>query len=351
MNTQITTAAAPMMETLPPEAQLMQMVGGAFVSQAIYVAAKLGLADLLAKEPKTVKDLAEKTGTHERSLYRVLRTLASVGAFREAAPKTFANTPATELLRSDIPNSLRDMTVWMGEEAHWRVYGEMLHSVKTGKAAWEKVYAMEVFPYLFEENRDLGEIFNHAMTSFSHITIPAILEACDFTGAKTVADVAGGHGHLLAAVLRKNPHLEGVLFDLPVVLEGAPALLKKEAVDERTEIVAGDFFERVSVKADVYMLKHIIHDWDDERSIKILQNIAAEMNDDGKVLIFETVISDGNEPHFGKIMDLEMMVSPGGIERTEEEYREILAATGLRLNRVIPTKSPVSIVEAVKARH
>ena len=349
MNTQNNIAAAPMLESLPPEAQLMQMVGGAFVSQAIYVAAKLGLADLVAEEPKKVKDLAEKTGAHERSLYRVLRTLASVGAFREVAPKTFANTPVTEPLRSDIPNSLRDMTVWMGEEAHWRVYGEMLYSVKTGKVAWEKVHGMEPFPYLFEENRELGEIFNRAMTSFSHLTIPAILEAYDFSDAKTVADIAGGHGHLLAAVLQKNPHLKGILFDVPVVLEGAPALLEKEEVSERTETIAGDFFAEISVKADVYLLKHIIHDWDDERSIKILQNIAAQMKDDGKVLILETVIPDGNDPHFGKIMDLEMMVSPGGVERTEEEYREILEASGLRLNRVIPTKSPLSIVEAVKA--
>lgn len=333
---------------MPPEAQLMQMVGACFISQAIYVAAKLGVADYLAEKPQTVKYLAEKTGTHERSLYRILRSLAGAGAFREVEPKVFANTPITETLRSNIPNSLRDMTVWMGEEAHWRVYGEMLHSVKTGEVAWSKVHGKEAFPYLFEENRELGEIFDRAMTSFSHTTIPAILNAYDFSAAKTVADIAGGHGHLLAAVLNKNPHLNGVLFDMPVVLEGAPALLEKESVSERAEIVKGDFFAEIPVKADVYMLKHIIHDWDDARSVRILQNLASVMNADSRVLILDMVIPDGNEPHFGKILDLEMMVSPGGVERTETEFRELLEEAGLKLARIIPTASPLSIVEAIK---
>jgi hypothetical protein len=348
MNTQ-TSAATSMQQAMPPEIQLMQLVGGAFLSQAVYVAAKLGLADLLAGEPQTTKHLAEKTATHERSLYRVLRTLAMTGTFRETAPRIFANTPVSETLRTDAPGSLRDMTIWMGEEAHWRVYGEMLESVRTGKSAWTKVHGAEPFPYLFEQNRELGEIFDRAMTSFSHTTIPAILEAYDFSGAKTVADIAGGHGHLLAAVLSANPAIErGVLFDAPVVLEKAPALLSRENVRERAEIIAGDFFNEVAVAADVYMLKHIIHDWDDERSTLILKNIARSMNDTAKILILETVIETGNEPHFGKIMDLEMMVSPGGVERTAQEYAELLAGSGLKLSRIIPTRSPLSIVEAVK---
>ncbi len=176
MNMQTKNAAA-MQTVMPPEAQLMQMVGACFISKAIYVAAKLGLADLLVEKPQTVEYLAGKTGTHVRSLYRVLRSPAGAGAFREVEPKVFANTPLTETLRSDIPNSLRDMTVWMGEEAHWRVYGEMLHSVKTGEVAGTKVHGKEAFQYLFEENRELGEIFDRAMTRFSHTTIPAILEA------------------------------------------------------------------------------------------------------------------------------------------------------------------------------
>lgn len=331
----------------PPEVQLMQIAGGCFLSQAIYVAAKLGLADLIKDQPQSVKALAQRTATHERSLYRVLRTLASVGAFREISREVFANTPVSDTLRSDAPNSLRDVTVWMGEEKHWQVYGGMLHSVRTGEAACVYVHGAEIFPY-FEENRELAEIFNRAMTSFSHTTIPAILQVADFSNAATVVDVAGGYGHLLAAVLQKNPHLRGVLFDMSSVVAGAPALLEKEGVAEKVEIVKGNFFESVPAKADVYMLKHIIHDWDDARSIKILQNVAQAMNPDGRVLILETVIPEDNEPHFGKIMDMEMLVTPGGVERTESEYRELLAAAGLKLSRIVPTASMISIVEAVK---
>ena len=162
MNNSANTATAP---ALPPEAQLTQLVAGCFLSQAVYVAAKLGIADLLADGPKTANYLAEKTATDERSLYRVLRALSSVGAFAEDGDKTFANTPMTETLRSDYPTSTRDITIWMGEEPHWRVYGEMLHSVKTGKPAWDKVHDESVFPYLFETNKELGEIFNRATTS------------------------------------------------------------------------------------------------------------------------------------------------------------------------------------------
>jgi hypothetical protein len=346
MNTQTNTATV-MMPEMPPEAQLMQIVGGCFISQTVYVAAKLGLADLVKDSPQTVKYLAERTETHERSLYRVLRTLASVGIFREVESKVFAQTPVSETLRSDIPNSLRDMTVWMGEEEHWRVYGEMLYTVKTGKAAWRKVHGTEVFPY-FEQNRELAGIFNRAMTSHSHAAVPAIIEAYDFSDAKKLVDVAGGYGHLLAGVLQANPNVKGVLFDLPSVTEGASDLLETQGVAERTEIVEGDFFESIPVQAEVYMLKHIIHDWDDERSVKILKNIHSVMSDDSKVLILETVITDGNEPHFGKVIDMEMLVSPGGIERTAEEYSDLLTQAGLKLSRIIPTNSYLSVVEAVK---
>jgi hypothetical protein len=338
-----------MKEQLPPEVQMMQALGACYISQAAYVAAKLGVADLLAVTPKHVAELAAASATDERSLYRVLRTLAMVGIFRETEPKVFANTPISETLRSDAPNSLRDTAIWIGEEPHWRVYGHMLYSVRTGKAAWKHVHGQDVVPYLFETNRELGDIFNRAMRSFSGTTIPAILEAYDFSGIGVLADVAGGYGHLLAAVLNRYPQMKGVLFDVPYVLEGAPALLEKEGVADRVELVTGDFYESVPVTADTYMLKHIIHDWYDEQNVLILKNIRASMPDDGKILIIDTVIPEGNEPHFGKILDLEMLVSPGGVERTEREFRELLAASGLRLSRIVPTKSFVSIVEAVKA--
>ncbi|MBO0723709.1 MAG: methyltransferase [Blastocatellia bacterium] len=338
-----------MKEQLPPETQLMQTLGACFISQAAYVAAKLGIADLLAESPKPVAELAAASETDERSLYRVLRTLAMTGIFRETEKKVFENTPVSETLRSSVPNSLREMAIWLGEEPHWRVYGEMLYSVRTGKAAWKHVHGQDVFPHLFETDRELGDIFNRAMTSYSSTTIPAIVEAYDFSGVGVLADVAGGYGHLLAAVLKEYPKMKGVLFDLPFVLEGAPALLEKEGVADRVELVRGDFCDRVPVTADVYLLKHVIHDWYDEKNTTILKNIRASMPDDGRILIIDAVVPEGNEHHFGKVIDLEMLVSPGGVERTESEFRELLAASGLKLNRVTPTRSIISIVEAVKA--
>ncbi len=347
MNTQTQTPTA-LPAKIPPQTQLMQLVCGSFISQTVYVAAKLGIADLLAKESQSAAKLAQKTGTHERSLYRLLRTLASVGVFREIEPKFFENTPVSETLLSDTPGSLRDLTIWMGEEPHWRVYGNMLHSVKTGKAAWSAVHGEDVFPYLFQTNRELGAIFNRAMTSLSGQTIPAINAAYDFAEVNVLADIAGGYGHLLAGIMKNYPQMHGVLFDLMPVCEEGENYLEKANLAERIETVSGNFFEKVPVKADVYLLKHIIHDWNDEECITILKNIKAEMPDDAKILILDAVIPEGDEPHFGKIMDMEMLVSPGGIERTAEEFEKLLADSGLKLNRIIPTQSMISIVEAIK---
>jgi hypothetical protein len=342
-------AAVPAPQELPTEAVLGQIVMGAFTSQAVYVAAKLGIADLVKENPLSVAELAAATGTNAAALYRVLRALASLGVFTETAPKTFGLTPFAEPLLSNRAGSMRDMAIWIGEEPHWRVYGEMLHSVRTGETAFGRVHGEEVFPYLFQTNRALGDIFNRAMTSFSSSVAPAIAQAYETTGAETLVDIAGGHGLLLAAFLKANPNLKGVLFDVPTVIEGAGETLESEGVAARVETATGDFFRSVPAGGDLYMMKHIIHDWDDERSLEILKNIRSAMNENGKVLIVEMVIKEGDEPDFSKIMDLEMLVTPGGVERTADEYRELLARAGLRLTRIIPTASPYSIVEAVKA--
>jgi hypothetical protein len=341
--------AAALAPETPNEAVLGQIVMGAFASQAVYVAAKLGIADLLKDNPRPVAELAAETGTNAAALYRVLRALASIGVFAETEPKTFALTPFAEPLLSDCAGSMRDMAIWIGEEAHWRVYGEMLYSVQTGKTAWARVHGEEVFPYLFQTNRELGDIFNRAMTSFSSNVAPAVAQAYDTSDIGTLIDIAGGQGLLLSAFLKANPNLKGVLFDLPMVIEGAGAVLAGEGVAGRVDAVTGDFFESVPAGGDAYMMKHIIHDWDDERSLAILKNIHSAMNENGRVLIVEMVVKEANEPDFSKIMDLEMLVSPGGVERTAEEYRELLAQAGFRLTRIVPTASPYSIVEAVKA--
>ena len=342
-------AAAAALNTLPADAQLMQLLSGAFIAPAIYTAAKLGLADLLVDRPKTAAELAAETETDERSLYRLLRSLASVGAFDEVAPKTFANTPVTETLRTDAPRSTRDMVIWTCDPDHWKVYGDLLYSVRTGKPAWDNVHGEPVFPYLFNSNKELGDIFNRAMTSYSHQAIGPVLASYDFSGAKTIADIAGGYGHLLAAVLAANPDAKGVLFDLPSVLTGAPQMLDSYGVADRVELVEGDFFSEVPVVADIYMLKHIIHDWYDDRNQTILRNIRANMPDDGKVLIIEAVVPEGNEPHFSKIIDLEMLMAPGGVERTPTEFNELLSNSGFKLKRIVPTPGMMSIVEAIKS--
>lgn len=347
MNGQENEATQGLQAAPPPEAMLLQISFGALLSQALYVAARLGVADLLAEKPLHTSELAAATRTQERPLYRVLRSLASLGVFSEVEPKVFALTPAASLLRSDAPNSMRNGIIFMGEEWHWRVWGNMMSSLQTGKPAWGAVHGAEVFEY-FAANQEHYEIFNRAMTDMSVSTAPSVVEAYDFSGIERLADIAGGHGFLLSQVLKANPKMKGILFDVPAVIAGAAALLEKEGVAARVETASGNFFESVPAGADAYMMKHIIHDWNDEDSTRILRNINAVMKPEGRVLIVETVVPEGSEPHYSKLLDLEMLVSPGGMERTAEEYRELLASAGLRLNRIVPTKSPFSIVEAVR---
>jgi hypothetical protein len=331
----------------PPAAVLTQMAFAALLTQALYVAAKLGIADLLAGGPRPVAELAAETETHERSLYRVLRSLAGAGVFAEVAPRTFGLTPLAGPLRADAPGSVRNGMIFMGEPWHFNVWSNMMHSVRTGKTAWGRTHGAEVFEY-FAANPGHAEIFNGAMTDMSVGTAPVVVEAYDFSPFGTLADIAGGHGYLLAQILKANPNLSGILFDVPPVIEGAAAMLEREGVSERVERVAGDFFASVP-RADAYIMKHIIHDWDDERAGLILRNINEAMGPAGRVLIVETIVPEGNEPHYSKLLDLEMLTSPGGVERTAEEYAALLAAAGLKLSRILPTPSPFSIVEGVRA--
>jgi len=341
-------AATKTIQPPPPAAFLTELAFGMKMTQALYVAAKLGIADLLASEPRSISQLAAATSSSERSLYRVLRSLAAVGIFRETDPRVFELTPYADALRSDTPNSFRNGAIFMGEEWLWKVMGQMLYSVKTGKPAWAHVHGSEAFAYL-AENPDHFEIFNRAMTDMSVAAAPSIVEAYDFSEFATIVDIAGGHGYLLAQILKATPNLRGLLFDVEPVITGAKALLEREGVSERAELIAGNFFESVPAVADAYIMKHIIHDWDDEQSIKILRNITAAMPARAKLLIVEMVVPEGNEPHMSKLMDLSMLVLPGGVERTEAEYHALLAEAGLRLDRIIPTESFLSILEVVKA--
>jgi hypothetical protein len=337
----------PEAEAPPPQAVLTQMAFGALLTQALYVAARLRIADLLAAGPRPVAELSAETETHERSLYRVLRSLAGAGVFAEVAPKTFGLTPLAEPLRADVPGSMRNGLIFMGEQWHFNVWANMMHSVRTGEPAWGQTHGAEVFEY-FAANPEHAEIFNGAMTDMSVAEAPNIVASYDFGKFGTLADIAGGHGYLLSQILKANPKLSGVLFDVGPVVEGAAALLAREGVAHRVERVAGDFFRSVP-RADAYIMKHIIHDWDDERAALILRNINRAMGDEARVLIVETIVPEGNGPHYSKALDLEMLVSPGGVERTAGEYAALLSDAGLRLSRIVPTRSAFSIVEAVRA--
>lgn len=325
----------------PPEAVLTQILLGSLASQTLYVAAKLAIADLLVDGPKHVYELATLADADAPALYRVLRALASLGIFEERDNKVFALTPTAELLRSGVPNSLRDVAIFWGEDWHWDVWGKILHSVRTGKSAWSEIHGDEVFEY-FARNKEAGQIFDRAMTSFSSVATKAVLEAYDFSDIETLVDIAGGQGRLLNGVLEQYPSMRGVLFDLPHVIKNAQR-------SDRCEYVTGDFFVSVPTGADAYIMKHIIHDWDDNRALTILKNIRRAMNPGGRVLVVESVIADGNGQDFGKLLDIEMLVSPGGKERTAAEYEELFRRAGLRLTRIVPTKSPYSVIEAVAA--
>jgi len=328
-----------------PAAQLMQVATGYMASACLHVIARLKIADALITAPKPVAQLAATAHVDEDALYRVLRALASIGIFRETSPRNFANTAVSEAMLTRA-HSLRDMVLFITDPFHFRTFAELTHTMETGESAVRKMTDLEPFEYLQKDKAE-GEMFNAAMTSFSAMNMAAVLEAYDFSGLGTLADIAGGHGMVLSSILRKYPDLKGILFDQPHVVSGATASIEMEKLDRRFRIVAGDFFQAVP-PADNYLLKHIIHDWDDDRAVRILQNCAEAMTGKGKVILLETVITPGNEPHLGKWIDIEMLVIPSGRERTEAEYAALFTRAGLRLSRVLPTKSPLSVIEAVK---
>lgn len=334
----------------PPQAAaaqlLLQLGTGHFVASAIQVVVRLGIPERIGQGTTKTSELAAAAGVGEDNLYRVLRALASVGLFDETAPRQFALTTAGELLRPGVPGSMYDMALWITSPFHFRVYAEMLHSVRTGQPAVEKVTGMPVFEY-FPREKELSEIFNNAMTAFSGLVIPAALEAYDFSGIDLLVDVAGGHGGGLMAILAKYPQMRGVLFDLDHVVAGARPKIEAAGLKDRCRVEAGDFFTAVTPGADAYIMKHIIHDWNDERSLRILGNIRTAMGAKrGRVILLESVIPPGSAPDFGKIIDLEMMMMPGGRERTAQEFDALFAQAGFELTRIVPTASPLSVIEA-----
>ncbi len=334
------------MTDIPPQAQLGQMITGYWTSQAIYAAAKFGIADLLTDGPMSVEELASATQTKPELLYRLLRALASVGIFAEDDERQFSLTPLAEPLRSDVQGSQRSLTLMMGED-QYRAWGNLADTIQTGDNAYEKVIGVPIFDHLAEQP-EKARIFDDAMTGIHGRETGAILDAYDFAGINVIADIGGGNGSKITAILQKYPEMRGILFDLPHVVERARPNIEAAELIDRCQLVSGDFFQSVPSGADAYVMRHIIHDWDDEKSLTILRNCHAVMAQGNKLLLVESVIPSGNDPFMGKFLDLTMMLIPGGKERTEDEYRELYDKAGFDLVRIVPTSTEVSVVEGIR---
>jgi hypothetical protein len=327
---------------------LMNLTTGKWVSQAISVAAEFGVADILKDGSKTAAEVAKATHTSEDGVYRLLRALSKVGLFVERGNRRFRLTKLGQLLRSDAPQSVRGFARFVGHDSTWRPWGELRHSVRTSEPAFDHVFGMPIFEY-FGKSAEAAAVFNAAMTSISTFEAKAVVGAYDFSQIQSVVDVAGGHGLLIATVLKAYKGTRGILFDLPHVTVGAAALLQQHGVAGRCEIVAGDFFGSIPEGADAYMMKHIIHDWDDDRAIQIVLNCRRAMRPGAKLLIVDVVVDSAGAEQYGCFLDLEMLtLTPRGRERTRAEFGRLLQRSGFKLRRVIATDSYLSVVEATR---
>lgn len=326
--------------------QMARMITGYWTTQMICAAAKLGIADRLAEGSRTSEQLADETGSHARTLYRLLRALASVGIFSEGEGGRFSQTPLSESLRRDAPGSQWAMAVIMGEE-HYQAWGDLYETVRTGQTAFDRLYGRPIFQYL-GEHPEKAPVFDAAMTAIHGRETQSTLDAYDFSDIPVLADIGGGNGTNLIGILGRYPRMRGTLFDLPHVVERAHQNLDRAGMSDRCRVVGGDFFESIPGGADAYLLRHVIHDWDDEKSTAILRSIHRAAGDHLRLLLVECVVPSGNEPAFGKLMDLNMLLVPGGVERTALEYRRLFESAGFHLTRIVPTADVVSVIEGRK---
>jgi O-methyltransferase domain/Dimerisation domain len=334
------------LQSLRPR-QLIQM-GSEVVSRTVYVAAKLGLADQLAAAPKSAAELAGPMQVHAQSLHRLMRTLASLGVLTEQSEQRFALTSLGEALKTGAPGSARSSLLVIGSAWQRSGWDNMVYSVQTGKPGFDKAQGVAFFDYLAHHPED-ASLFSETMVGLHNQEPPAIAAAYDFSIFKTIVDVGGATGNMLAAVLAHHAGPRGVLFDRPHVVKDAPTLLSAKGVSDRVTIESGDFFQSVPTGADAYILSHIIHDWGEDQCLTILGHVRKAMNPAGRLLIVEMVLPPGDTAHPGKMLDMVMLVLTGGRERTESEYGSLLSKADLRLTRVVPTNSAASIVEAAVA--
>lgn len=324
---------------------------GYMASQAVHAAAKLGVADVLSKGPSTFREIAQATQTQPDKVHRLLRALAAFEVVKDLGSGRFELTAVGDCLRADAPASVRPLVLLLGSESFYHAFGSLDACVQTGQNAYRILHGLESSFAYYEKHPEAGRIFDDAMSANSALVGATAAKAYDFSDVGLVVDVGGGHGKVLASILKSHPNLRGVLFDLPRVAEGASAFLAKEGVADRCETVSGDMFASVPAGGDAYVLSHVIHDWDDEHSTKVLQSCRNAMAPSAKLIILDRVMPERIEPDptvQGKVLlDLRMMVGTvGGRERTAEEFKSLLGAAGLQLTRVIPTPAPVSVIEA-----
>jgi hypothetical protein len=349
----MSTATHTAPETLPPGAVITQLLFSKMAFFSLAAVAKLGIADHLSEQPRSVEDIARDSATHAPSLYRVLRLMSSFGVFTEGPSHHFALNPAGELLQSKHPHSMRDMAVMFIDPWQIQSYSRVAEVLRTGTNAVTLAFGKHAFDYFVDEP-DQAANFHRAMTSFSGGAAVAILDVADFSRFRRIADCGGGHGLLLSRILEKFTGLHGVLFDLPEVVAGAPGAGHLHATESRATIESGSFFDRVPADCDAYIMKHILHDWDDDSSRRILSLMREQLiktaRDTGRVFLCEMVVPDAPGPAPAKMLDIEMLVcTPGGKERTAAEFGQLMESAGLKLVGITPTKSPVCLIEAAVA--
>jgi len=332
----------------PAAAVMFEMVTGAWVAQAIQVAAELGIANALSDHPLPLDDLADRVGADPDALRRLMRALISRGIFRQRRDGRYDLTALAETLRSDAPFSMRGWARLVGSPQHREHWSLLIESVKSGKAIVPQLRGKEAFDYLKDEP-ELAKLFNDAMTGGAGLAAIAVVAGYSFDPYRTIVDVGGGHGGLLSTILAATPNARGVLFDLPEVVAGASALLRQQGVEERVRVEGGSFFDSVPSGGDAYVLKNVIHDWPDGQAVAILRNVRVAARADATVLLVEAVLPEHNRDFAGKWVDLEMLLEANGRERAPSEYRDLLSQAGFRMTRVVQTAAPYSVVEATPA--
>jgi hypothetical protein len=334
-------------KTFPPTIVLYENFQIFWLLPCIRVAAELNIAGLLKDGPKSIDELAFSTNTHRESLYRVMRALACQGIFRERKGKIFINTSLSKPMMEG-KGSLRNMIMQHLGNLNWSVFNELSYSVKTGEDAFTKVFGKHIYEYL-AENQVESDLFEKSMTNLTELAIEPLLSVYDFSGYQTIADIGGGEGFLLANILYKYKKVKGLLFDLAEGVKNAPSIFERFYVSDRVKIVSGDFMKSAPGGADAYMLKNIIHNWSDDQCLLILSNIREVLPPQGKILVIEMMIHEDNKSSFGKLIDIQMLVfMRSGKERTLNEFKDLFSKAGLKINRVVPTIAPFSLIEIIK---